>query len=99
MVKAKRSFGPFSKAAAGVLALSAVMGALSAGSPVWAGSSQAEIRQRQQVLENSAAATDQRDKQAQDTAERQKQLLMYQVRKNARTNQKTQCQLAGQSNC
>jgi hypothetical protein len=95
-IQAKRSFARAGILAAGS-ALLAVMAGTSAGH---AGPpSSAVLEQREQALQQSADGVDQRDKQAKTTADRQKQLLEYQVRKSQRTNQKLQCQSAGLPNC
>jgi hypothetical protein len=62
-------------------------------------STPSEIRQREQVLKNSAEATEQRNKQSRDITEQQQQLLQYQIRKSKRTNQESQCRAAGLPNC
>ncbi len=63
-----------------------------------AGSTRTEL-QRQQILQNGEKAQDQRDDQMKDTANKQQQLLDYQIRKSKRTARKIQCQTAGLSNC
>ena len=65
-----------------------------------AGHAQSRIdRQRDQIFQNGANATEQRDKQASTLAEQQKQLLQYQIRKSQRVARKTQCKSAGLPNC
>ena len=61
--------------------------------------SAAEVRQREQTLQNGAAASQLRDKQARGVENRQKQLLESQVRGSQRQNLKIQCQLAGRTGC
>jgi hypothetical protein len=54
-----------------------------------------EVEHRQQMLRDSAAAADQRSQQQRNIADKQRELLEYQVRKNKRMQMKMQCQLAG----
>jgi hypothetical protein len=81
--------------ALGVLAL----GGSGLRNNVSADPSQAEVRQREQTLQNGAAASQLRDKQARGVENRQKQLLESQVRGSQRQNLKIQCQLAGRTGC
>jgi hypothetical protein len=60
-----------------------------------AGPRRSEIEHRQQMLDNSAEAANQRTLQQRDIADRQKQLLEYQVRKAKRMQLKMQCKAAG----
>jgi hypothetical protein len=64
-----------------------------------AGPSEAEVRQREQTLQNGAAASQLRDKQARGVENRQQRLLESQVRGSQRQNLKIQCQLAGRTGC
>ena len=87
MINAKRcSVSTYKRVAA--LALLAVISGATAGH---AGSSRADIEQREQVLRNAAAAADQRSQQARDTADRQRRLIIDQFRRN----KQLQCRAAG----
>lgn len=54
-----------------------------------------DLDRRQQTFESMDRAADQRAEQARETADRQRQLLEYQIRKNQRMQLRTQCQIAG----
>jgi hypothetical protein len=82
-IKAARSL-----AAACGLALCATIAAVTAAH---AGSTEGEVRQREQVLQNGAAAADQRSNQARNTADRQQRLIIEQIRRN----RQLQCKAAG----
>jgi hypothetical protein len=69
-----------------------------AGSAANAGSTRTDLERRQQTMQSSADAASQRTARERETADRQRQLLEYQVRKNNRTQLKMQCKLAGGGN-
>jgi hypothetical protein len=85
-------FGTTVRLAAGAMLFAA---ALSANSASEAGSSRSDLLIRQQAMQNSAEAANQRTLQERATAERQRQLLQYQIRKNQRMQMKMQCKAAG----
>jgi hypothetical protein len=90
-----RSTGQMTAVAALFTALLAV---ISGGESTFA-ASRGEIELRERALRNSADATNQRTIQERDTAERQRQLLQYQIRKNKRMQLKMQCRAAGLPDC
>jgi hypothetical protein len=65
------------------------------GSGANAGSTRTDLERRQQTMQSSSDAASERTTKERETADRQRQLLEYQVRKNNRMQQKMQCQLAG----
>jgi hypothetical protein len=90
-IKAKRSF-PAGGRAAGLALLTALTMAPDVSE---AGSRRSEVEHRRQMLDNSAEAANQRSQQQRDIADKQKQLLEYQIRKSRRMQMKMQCKAAG----
>ena len=86
--------------AAGTLAAGAALfvAVIVAGSVANAGSTRTDLERRQQTMQSSTDAANQRTIRERETADRQRQLLEYQVRKNNRTQLKMQCKLAGGGN-
>jgi hypothetical protein len=94
-IKTQGSFRAAETLAAGAALFVAV---IVAGSVANAGSTRTDLERRQQTMQSSTDAANQRTIRERETADRQRQLLEYQVRKNNRTQLKMQCKLAGGGN-
>ena len=91
-VETKATFGAARQLAVGAALFAAVT---VAGSGADAGSTRTDLERRQQTMQSSSEAASERTIRERETADRQRQLLEYQVRKNKRMQLKMQCQLAG----